>query len=129
MVLVDRIHSWMQLYLVCMKNENMRWNCTLIRMNLMNEKYTMDVFGHMDGMTFMDEIDQHPYILIWLTWPNVTILSDQIHQLKIISSMYWNFIQIVESVFIHVFQFPVMLLKWPYIIAKLVSSKFLIIWK
>jgi len=33
-------------------------------MNLMNEKYTMDVFGHMDGMTFMDEIDQHPYILI-----------------------------------------------------------------
>jgi hypothetical protein len=42
----------------------------------------MDVFGHMDGMTFMDEIDQHPYILIWLTRPNVTVLSDQIHQLK-----------------------------------------------
>jgi hypothetical protein len=34
----------------------------------MNEKDTMDeignmdVFGHVDGMTFMDEIDQHPYI-------------------------------------------------------------------
>ncbi len=71
------------------KNENMRWNCILIRMNLMNEKDTMDeignmdVFGHMDGMTFMDEIDQHPYILIWLTRSNVTILSDQIHQLKL----------------------------------------------
>lgn len=54
----------------------------------MNEKDTMDeignmdVFGHMDGMTFMDEIDQDPYILIWLTWPNVTILSDQIYQLN-----------------------------------------------
>lgn len=85
-----------------MKNENMRWDCTLIRMNLMNEKDTMDeignmdVFGHMDGMTFMDEIEQHPYILIWLTLPNATVLSDQIHQLKLfhpfteISSMPFN---------------------------------------
>lgn len=30
----------------------------------MDEIGNMVVFEHMDGMTFMDEIDQDPYILI-----------------------------------------------------------------
>ncbi len=70
-------------------------------MNLMNEKDTMDeignmdVFGHVDGMTFMDEIDQHPYIFNLIDMAKCYSFKWSNSSIKIISSMYWNFIQIV----------------------------------
>jgi hypothetical protein len=48
-----------------------------------------------DGMTFMDEIDQHPYIFNLIDMAKCYSFKWSNSSIKIISSMYWNFIQIV----------------------------------